>query len=38
MLADTVVVPPNIEHVDKETSNPSIITKTTNQKDRLTLL
>ena len=37
MLADTVVVPPNIEHVDKETSNPSIITKTTNQKDRLTL-
>ena len=31
MLADTVVVPPNIEHVDKETSNSSIIRKTTNQ-------
>ena len=31
MLADTVVVPPNTEHVDKETSNPSIIRKTTNQ-------
>ena len=27
MLADTVVVPPNIDHVDKETSNPSIIRK-----------
>ena len=25
MLADSIVVPPNIEHVDKETSNPSII-------------
>ena len=23
MLTDTVVVRPNIEHVDKETSNPS---------------
>ena len=31
MLADTVVVPPNLEHVDKETSNPSIIRNTTNQ-------
>ena len=31
MLPDTVVVPPNIEHVDKKTSNPSIIRKTTNQ-------
>ena len=28
MLVDTVVVPSNIEHVDKETSNPSIIRKT----------
>ena len=27
MLADTVVVPPNIDHVDKETNNPSIIRK-----------
>ena len=34
MLADKVVVPPNIEHVDKETSNPSIIRKTTNQSFR----
>ena len=31
MLARTVAVPPSIEHVDKETSNPSIIRKTTNQ-------
>ena len=31
MLADKVAVPPNIEHVDKETSNPSIIRKTTIQ-------
>ena len=31
MLADTVVVPSNIEHVGKETSNPSIMRKTTNQ-------
>ena len=30
MLVDTVVVPPHTEHVDKETSNPSIIRKTTN--------
>ena len=30
MLADTVVVPPNIGHVDKETSNP-IIRKSTIQ-------
>ena len=34
MLADTVVVPPNIEHVDKKTSNPSIIRKTNNQSFR----
>ena len=34
MLADTVLVPPNIEHVDKETSNPSIIRKTTKQSFR----
>ena len=31
ILADTVVLPPNIGHVDKETSNPSIIRKTNNQ-------
>ena len=31
MLTDTVVVPPNIEHADKEISNPSIIRKTINQ-------
>ena len=30
MLVDRAVVPPNTEHVDKETSNPSIIRKTTN--------
>ena len=30
MLADIVLVPPNIEHVNKETSNPSIIRKATN--------
>ena len=30
MLIDRAVVPPNTEHVDKETSNPSIIRKTTN--------
>ena len=34
MLADTVVVPPNIEHVDKEISDPSIIRKTTIQSFR----
>ena len=34
MLTDTVVVRPNIEHVDKETSNPSITRKTTNQSFR----
>ena len=34
MLTDTAVVPPDIEHVDKETSNPSIIRKTTNQSFR----
>ena len=31
MLADTVVVPPNIENVDKETSDPSITRITTNE-------
>ena len=31
MLVDTVVLPPNIEQVDKEASNSSIIRKTTNQ-------
>ena len=30
MLADTVVVLWNTEHVDKGTGNPSIIRKTTN--------
>ena len=35
MLTDTVVVRPNIEHVDKETSNPSITRKTTNQSFRI---
>ena len=34
MLAETVVVSQNIEHVDKETNNPSIIRKTTNQSFR----
>ena len=34
MLADTVVVPPNTEHVDKEISNPSIIKKTTSKSFR----
>ena len=34
MLADTVVLPPNIEHVDKETITISIISKTTNQSFR----
>ena len=33
MLADRVVVP-HIEHVHKETSNPSIIRETTNQSLR----
>ena len=31
MLADAVVVPPDIENVDKQTSNSSINRKTTNQ-------
>ena len=31
MLADTVVLPQNIDQVDKEASNPTIIRKTTNQ-------
>ena len=34
MLADTLVVPPSIEHVDKVTKNSSIIRKTTNQSFR----
>ena len=34
ILADTVVVPPNIEHVDKETRDPSTIRKTTIQSFR----
>ena len=34
MLAHIVVLPPNIEHVDKETSNPFIIRKATIQSFR----